>query len=909
MHPTGTDLLVRIDPDMPAARALVGAKAASLQQLMAFGLTVPPALVLSTAFFRPWFAAMAQGPAWRAGQAAQRAHWPALCDELKADALTLAFDAAQRRVFDDLLARLARPAARYAVRSSSPDEDAASASFAGLYQTELGVSPGELENAVRRCFAAAYDHRLVAYKLAQGMDPARLDLALIIQDHLHSDVAGVGFSINPLNNDFDEAVVDASWGLGEAVVGGQVAPDHFVLDKLQGHVIERRAGAKLLAVTLRPDSGTMAQPRDGGPAFCLDGAQLRELNTVMILLERRFGHPVDIEWAFAAGQLHLLQARPITAYVPLSTVMRSEPGARRTLYMDIALSKGMTSNAPISTMGLDWLAGDIGLMLAHAVGKTALDLDSAQGLLYLGGGRMYMNLSKLLWFSSAAQLAKSSAPTDALTASTLGAIDAARYRAPVRPAWIVPTLRALPGMLWRLRRALWRTVRTVLAPAGTHRLYQRECAAFEASYTDQACNDMLDLPAFQRRHGAPVMAHVIDVDMPALGVGILAMGLVKALASKNDPEQQALADQMASGLAGNLVVDMGIGMFQLSQMLAPGSFDDLDALAARLEQRALPAPFLAGWDAFLHHYACRGPGEMDLANARYGDAPRILLRQMAFMASGGGQDPGATHQALAQQRQRAYLALSAQFGWLRKRLLRRANVLIDLFGGARDTPKQHNLLYQHAVRKRLLAEGRKLAAAGRLARADQVFELTHDDLAAAAADPTFDLQGRVAQRTRFAALLRTHVRSFPAVIDSRGRIQRPPSRPEQPGEMRGIAVAPGVARGRVKILRNAHEKSIEPGDILVALTTDPGWTPLFVNAAAVVLEIGGVLQHGAVVAREYGKPCVARIADVLGRFTDGQLVEVDGNAGVVRLLEPKGAPAPARATNSTMQFNPSSPRP
>ena len=140
------------------------------------------------------------------------------------------------------------------------------------------------------------------------------------------------------------------------------------------------------------------------------------------------------------------------------------------------------------------------------------------------------------------------------------------------------------------------------------------------------------------------------------------------------------------------------------------------------------------------------------------------------------------------------------------------------------------------------------------------------------------------ERTRFLKILRAQVTEFPNVIDSRGRILRPPPRKEKAGEMRGMAISPGVVTGAVKVLRNPHEKSVDKGDVLVAYTTDPGWTPLFVNAAAVLLEVGGVLQHGAVIAREYGKPCVAGIDGLMTKLNDGQRVEVDGTAGVVRLL-------------------------
>ena len=190
----------------------------------------------------------------------------------------------------------------------------------------------------------------------------------------------------------------------------------------------------------------------------------------------------------------------------------------------------------------------------------------------------------------------------------------------------------------------------------------------------------------------------------------------------------------------------------------------------------------------------------------------------------------------------------------------------------------------HALRRRALREGEALVAAGRLDEAAHVFDLTFPDLEAATREPGLDLRALRLANTAFARRS-AHVTELPHLIDSRGRIPRPPPKPARPGELVGMPVSPGRVTGPVKVLHHPREKPVEPGDVLVVYTSDPGWTPLFVNAAAVLLEVGGVLQHGAVIAREYGKPCVAGIDRVVQRLRDGQTVEVDGTAGTVRILD------------------------
>ncbi len=374
---------------------------------------------------------------------------------------------------------------------------------------------------------------------------------------------------------------------------------------------------------------------------------------------------------------------------------------------------------------------------------------------------------------------------------------------------------------------------------------------------------------------------MFNVTLPALAAGLVSPSF---LIPRQSEEARALAEKFRRGFTGNLVVEQGLALFRLAMLLDHSDFDDIAGLAERIEKREMPAEFLSKWDAFLQRFGCRGPHEMDVASPRYADDPTLALQQMSFMAVEAGFDPEVAHQRNVEERRRAYEELLRRSGWLRPALLRRVHRLIELFGGTRDTPKYHAVLLTYAIRKRALIEGKRLVSEGRLDAAQDVFDLTFRDLEAAAGDPALDLRGLRAERTRFAKQLAAQVTEFPQVIDSRGRILRPPPREGKPGELVGTAVSPGAVTGPVKVLRNPRDKPVEKGDVLVAYTTDPGWTPLFVNAAAVVLEVGGTLQHGAVIAREYGKPCVVGVDRVVSQLRDGQMVEVDGTAGVIRLL-------------------------
>ena len=205
-------------------------------------------------------------------------------------------------------------------------------------------------------------------------------------------------------------------------------------------------------------------------------------------------------------------------------------------------------------------------------------------------------------------------------------------------------------------------------------------------------------------------------------------------------------------------------------------------------------------------------------------------------------------------------------------------------GGYRETPKHYVIQVVDLFRKRALEVADSFVRDGRLDNCSQIFDLTMADINQALADPDVDLRAIATERT---ALINKIKRSkyVARVLDSRGKIFFPPRKAAKDGELAGVPISSGVVQGRVKVLHSADQKQLLPGEILVTRATDPGWTPLFINAGGVVLEIGGALQHGAVVAREYGLPCVSGITQATEILEDGQLIEVDGSNGIIRLLE------------------------
>ncbi len=866
--------------------AEVGGKGLSLLRMSLAGLPVPAGFVLGVDFFDPWIEQLRSLPEWSAMRAAMAGETglegAALRMQTACRALSLT--AGQERQLDQGLGRL-EPDGVLAVRSSSPQEDLVGASFAGGYESTLGVTAASLADAVRDTFASAFDPRVFGYKRHHGIPLDEPRIAVVVQQQVAAEIAGVAFSLNPVTNDYDEVVVDANWGLGESVVAGRVSPDHFVVDKVDHRILTRQVGEKETSVWLSPDGGTVERPdpRRGGP--CLTDAQLRELVDLVQGVEKLFERPVDIEWAYVDGQFHLLQARPITAYVPLSATMRTHPGKRRILYLDAALSEGVATNRPMAPLTLHWLFDLLGLFGSDLLGpvSTPADADPERSLIFAAGGRYYLNLSVLFTVVSGRQLARSYAEVDGLLSGLLKAVDQELYEATEKPDYLRwgPLLRRLPVALWRSRKLIAQTVSALRRPEPFQRLHEQvvdqTVGALAAEIDPQT-----PLGELTDRHGRLVADAWTRVSLPALIVYLVNLGRLNKLFAHGTEEQKRLVDVIQTGLPGNEAVELGVRLYAMAQLLPPDDFADLDHLSRQVERRELPTEFLAAWDEFVRRYGCRGPGELELTNPRYGDDPRLALEQMSYMI-GSDLDPAAVQRRHFAERELAYDRLLGPLRGPKRRRFEQAYRSLVQLGGTRDTPKYLMVAVNGAFRRQALAVAEGLVTAGRLDAPEHVFDLTVPEIDAARHDPGLDLRRIRADRRSLLDEV-DRVRTFPHLIDSRGRIGQVPDVESEPGVYIGLGVSRGRATGRVKVLQNPRDKPVERGDVLVAYTTDPGWTPLFVNAAAIILEVGGMLQHGGVVAREYGKPCVAGIQGITTALEDGQQVEVDGTTGIVRLL-------------------------
>ncbi len=834
---------------------LAGGKAVNLGAMRRAGLAVPDGACLTTAAY---------------DRAAQAADINPLIDRLAAAAeadVAAAAEAIRARLehvalTDELLLALRETVAtlgedtRLAVRSSATAEDLPFASFAGQQDTILNVAGFDgVADAVRRCWASLWTTRAIVYRRGQRINPHGVRLAVVLQRMVDASVAGVLFTANPLTGRRGQGVVEASPGLGEAVVSGEVNPDHWTIDMATG--------------------GRLDGPSDG----CLSDAQLRALARLGEQVQRVFGAPQDIEFAFdGAGTPWLVQARAITTLYPLPA---SAPRDQRDLRVYISFNVIQGVYRPFTPLGADTFA-----VLSIAV-ATMFGVRRTVPLTIEAGERLFLDITSPLRSPFWRPLLRAAlGQGEARSADALN-----RVLADSRLALTgIDRRRAVTGVA----RALWRTripfraAAALLVPSAARRdlaRLRREVESAgkvraDASAAERvaAAEDLLTTwpPRMMPRLVAPVVAGVASFE--------IAGRLLGELASTDE------RDTIRRALPHNPTTEMDLALWRLSRAIrrdvsASAAMHERTSaeLAAAYHDGSLPGVLQQGLRAFLARYGHRAVAEIDLGLPRWADDPSPLLANLAnYLAiDDGPRSPEAQFRAAAEAGE-----LTVERLWrraARRSLLRGLAVCWLLrrgreLAGHREMPKFLLVELFARVRALMHAVGVELRASGRLDDPDDVFFLTFREVHQALDGA--DLRAQIDERrARYAVELRR--RHVPRLLLSDGTEPSPAAEPASGGALRGTPASAGQVTGRARVIMEPSGARLEPGDILVAPSTDPGWTPLFLSAAGLVMEMGGAMSHGAVVAREYGIPAVVGVPGATERIADGAEITVDGSQGTV----------------------------
>jgi rifampicin phosphotransferase len=877
---------------------LVGGKGANLGELIGAGLPVPDGFCVTTAAYdlvsqqAGLEQLLSELAATHAGDITRLEHYAVeLRQRLGAVIIPSVLVEALREAYQQLAhdAPLA-----VAVRSSATAEDLPFASFAGQQDTLLNIiSFDGLLDAVRRCWASLWNDRAVSYRASNSIDPRTVRLAVVVQRMVNATVAGVLFTANPLTGRRRQAVIDASPGLGEAVVSGAVTPDHFVVNTQSGEIVERRLAQKRLSVRALTGGGTEQQMlREADETSCLTDEQIRALARLGTQAESHFGAPQDTEWAIDdAGKLWLTQARPITTLYPLPADAPTRDEDAR-VYFSLNVAQGVYR--PFTPMGTSFfrLMASAGAKLA---GFPPHDVLAGPSFAQEAGHRLFFDVTPMLrstfWrpalIGAMGQMEVRSAPVFAqLTGDPRFALIPTTRRSFLRK--VIPLLIRTRGIpLLRIAQALLNPslVRARFASVQQRiRLWsQGPLETTPRKLLHSVEQGALTQIPFMFSNLAPIVGLVF-------GLPALARRLLRGLVTEDEIQT------VRRGLSHNPTTEMDLQLWHLAQRLREDAairalFHEQEPaqLAQAYRAGTLPVPLQSGLSDFLTLYGHRGVAEIDLGLPRWSEDPSYLLGMLSnYIAL---DDPEAAPDAQFQRSVREAEAMAQtliqrarRHGWLRGWLTSLCLHRLRELSGSRELPKFNIILIFAGARRRLFAVGEELARCHRLEAAEDIFFITLIEAHEALAGRDMRTVVRERRSSYERELGRRHI---PRIMLSDG------TEPEvaltlaqgdsQEGTIQGAPASPGVVTGKARVILDPAGARLEPGEILVAPSTDPGWTPLFFTASGLVMEMGGSMSHGAIVAREYGIPAVVGVSGAIERITTGQQITVDGSRGIIML--------------------------
>ncbi|MFB6852813.1 rifamycin-inactivating phosphotransferase [Streptomyces sp. NPDC056341] len=753
--------------------------------------------------------------------------------------------------------------APYAVRSSATAEDLPTASFAGQQDTYLNVvGPTAILQHISRCWASLFTERAVTYRQRNGIDHRTVHMAVVVQRMVFPHASGILFTADPVTGNRKVATVDAGFGLGEALVSGLVNPDVFKVR--DGEVVDKAIAAKQRAVHALPAGGTQEVTIDSQqqeqPA--LTDAQAVRLAQLGRRIEAHFGRPQDIEWCLVDDGFQIVQSRPITTLFPIP-----ESGDQDN-HVYVSVGHGQMMTDPMKPLGFSmWQL-------------------TAMVPMHEAGGRLFVDVTRRLASpASRAGLLEAMGKGPPLTRPAL-------HTAPDRDGF-VPTLPdAGPGGA----PAGGPPAPIDTDPAVVTELIERSRASIAAlerdirTKTGPALFDFL-LEAFEEHKRVlsdPLSIQAIMAGMEA--TWWLNDKLQEWLGEKN------VADTLTLSAPDNITSEMGLALLDVADVIRPQPevvaflqgvdgddfLDDLAKLAGGTEARD-------AIEAYLDRYGMRCVGEIDITRPRWRERPSTLVP--VILDNVRNFEPGAAERRFEQGRQKAQKKEQDVLSRLRAlpdgdRKADEVKGMIDrvrTFIGYREYPKYGIISRYFVYKQALLAEAERLVQADVLPEKEDVFYLTFQELHDVVRSHQVD-EELIQQRKE--AFRSFHALTPPRVLTSDGEaLTGAYRRDDAPaGALIGVPVSAGTIEGRARVILDMADADLEAGDILVTAFTDPSWSPLFVGIAGLVTEVGGLMTHGAVIAREYGLPAVVGVEQATRLIRDGQRIRVHGTDGYVEIL-------------------------
>ncbi len=753
------------------------------------------------------------------------------------------------------------PDALFAVRSSGIEEDSAGQSFAGVHETRLNVDRAQLAEAVLACRRSAGSPRALEYRRARGLSRDAIGIGVLVQRMVPAVASGVAFTMNPITGS-GELVINSSWGLGEAVVAGQVDPDEFIVRKADRARLATRLGAK----------GSAAN----APSSLTD-AQIEALTALLLGIERYYGASQDVEWCHDDERFWIVQSRPVTT---VGTSRVPDPEWTRANLVEVLPDQ-------TSPLVLDAIAETLNRAYRRFMGRLIAPESVLGPMVKAFHGRLYFNLSQQRHL-----FAISGFPAAEL-------MRALGHGEPIRPEDEI-TIRIPPGERLRCLPDMVRVgIATLRAPQTFRRHQKRMCGIIarldEGDPRTQADREVWTAIDWWKDR-APDHIEVVFV----MGsVALYQARVRKACEKVGFPYERLMYSQLAAG-ERSVSTEQAIELVALAEVARhePRSADYLRTATSCAGYREALAgtEFLDAFDRFLDSYGHRGRYESDWALPRYREDPSSLLYAIGVHLQGAPEDLSAREAARAREAADAWRDFESRLTWWQRHtLLKRVRRTVRRL-------KQHYVWREHVrsdlaralsyIRARHLILADRFVDRGWIDRRDDYFLLLSNEIAAVIEGSAGPDRLRTIAHERARELAQQKRIQMPlwmreSELETLLRVSRTNAPPDE--ELVGLCVSRGCVEGEVVVMRDAGDFArMKRGAILVAPATDPSWTPLFTLAAGVIVEIGGVLSHASTIAREYGLPALANVKGATRILHDGDRVRLDASAGRAFRVDPPG---------------------
>ncbi|MDM5332177.1 phosphoenolpyruvate synthase [Ureibacillus composti] len=757
----------------------------------------------------------------------------------------------------------------YAVRSSATAEDLPHASFAGQQDTYLNIIGKEaIFKHISKCWASLFADRAVIYRIQNDFDHREVQLAVIVQRMVFPKASGILFTADPVTSNRKLLSIDASFGLGEALVSGLVSADCYKVQEEE--IAQKMIATKKLAIYGLKEGGT--ETKEIAPNLqktqTLTDEQILQLASIGRQIEAYFGSPQDIEWCLVDDTFYIVQSRPITTLFPIPEAGDGE----NHVYISVGHQQMMTD--AIKPLGLSFF-----LLTTPAPMRKA-------------GGRLFVDVTQHL----------SSPVTREMLLKTMGQHDPLMKDALMtvieRGDFIklLPADGEKPSTPKKVPASLGGPVQIVTDPAIVTELIQNSEKSIEdlkqnietKSGTDLFDFILEDLQELKKILFNPKSSSVIMATMGASAW--INDKIYEWLGEKN------VADILSQSVPNNVTSEMGLALLDVADVIRPYP-EVIEYLEHVKEESFLDklGQFDGGKEAqeaiiaFLNKYGMRCSGEIDMTKTRWSEKPTtlipIILGNIKNFEPNAGKLKFEQGRTKALEKEQEILLRLKQLpdGEQKAKETKERIDLIRNFSGYREYPK-YGMIHRYFIYKQsLLKEARRLVQAGVLQEPEDIFYFTFEELHEGVRTKKLDdqiLRKRKDEYKLYGKL------TTPRVITSDGEILTGEYKREHlPTEaIVGLPVSSGVIEGRARVISKLEEANLEDGDILVTAFTDPSWTPLFVSIKGLVTEVGGLMTHGAVIAREYGLPAVVGVVNATNLIKDGQRIRVHGTEGYIEIL-------------------------